>query len=105
MIFEQETKFGKYQGRDMGETLREICRHMISDTLLKEYSYLGRKGKKRFKDFDNVTKLIVCATLKSLTDKNKLDTSNEHKIDLVPYKSVEDYFTKEFIKSASTRIK
>lgn len=38
-------------------------------TLLKDYSYKGQGGKKRFKVFDNFTRLVVVSTIESLKKK------------------------------------
>lgn len=88
----------------MHETVREICQHLISDSELQKFSYLGRKGKLRFKDYDNITKLIVCSCSDSMlqdhTTKNKKIKKNRFS---VMKKSVNLYFTKEYIKHAKQR--
>lgn len=82
---------------------------MIDDTLLKQYSYLGRGKKERFKNFDNITKLIVLATMDSM--KEKYLEIHEKEMDLnkdaaeALYKSIEEYFKREYIKAAEKRSK
>lgn len=91
----------------MHETVSEISRNFISDRLLKDYSYLGQRKKLRSKDYDNVTRLIISATLESLRrvyrevyGKDKLETDAEKKL---LHDEVEVYFTKEYIKQAEKR--
>lgn len=74
-----------------------------------EYSYLGQRKKFRFKDFDNITKLIISSTIESMQrvyrdkcGKNKEETDEEKKS---LYESVENFFTLEYIKKAETRYK
>lgn len=93
----------------MQKTVSEICRHFISDKVLKEYSYLGQRNKLRFKDFDNITKLIISSTIESMQrvhrdifGKNKEETEEEKKS---LYESVHSFFTREYIKKAEQRYK
>ncbi len=89
----------------MPETVREVCRHLISDEYLQDFSYLGRRqGKYRFKDYDNVTKLIVHACSESLLEgKFVEDEKQRNEMFLEQCKSVETYFTSECIKHAKQR--
>lgn len=41
----------------MRATVKKIAKNLISDKVLQEYSYLGRRKKDRFKDYDNITKV------------------------------------------------
>lgn len=92
--------------------------HLISDTTLIRYSYKGQKGKLRFKEFDNITNLIATAAADSIIkgeeEEDEIEacgtiTDVEEKLKLKKRKfkeykkSAETYFTKEYIKSASTR--
>lgn len=88
----------------MQETVREICQNLISDSELQKFSYLGRKGKLRFKDYDNITKLIVCACSDSMLQGHTEGTEEEKRQRVLEMKnSVELYFTKEYIKHAKQR--
>ncbi len=88
----------------MQETVREICRHLISESELQKFSYHGRRGKLRFKEYDNITKLIVCACSDSMLRHHTAEKEeDEEKLFLEMKKSVDLYFTKEYIKHAKKR--
>lgn len=91
----------------MNEIVKEIAKNLISDEELMKYSYQGRRKKGRFKDFDNLTRVVVLATIESMKRvhreifrQEKVET-NEEKQQL--YNEVMDYFTKEYIKKAENR--
>lgn len=105
--FQQVNELAKFQGPDMKATVREIAKKLISDKVLKEYSYLGRRDKHPFKDYDNLTKVIVSSTIESMKRKfmevfrkEKMESDEEKK---KLYEEVWDYFTKEYIKKAKYR--
>lgn len=81
--------------------------HNQLDSVLMKYSYLGRRQKLRFKDFDNITKLVVASTIGSMKrrylevhGKPMVQSDDEAK---KLYIDVEKYFTCEYIKKAGTR--
>lgn len=87
--------------------MREIAKNVVADKLLKQFSYLSQKDKKRFKDYDNVTKLIVLSSLESMrrnyeamTGEKKIESADD-KIQL--YRKADGYFAKEYIKKADYR--
>ena len=91
----------------MHSTVIEICQNFISDKILKEYSYKGQGPKLKFKQYDNLTKVIVASTIESMKrkhheifGKDKIETDDEKK---KLYGEIESYFTKEYIKKASSR--
>lgn len=91
----------------MRETVREIGQLLISDEVLKEFSYLGRRGKGRFKDYDNLTKLVVASTIESMKNRHfqihgKAMDQSEDEAKML-HDDVEKYFTSEYIKKADTR--
>lgn len=72
------------------------------------YSYMGQRTKKRFRDFDNITKLVVAATVDSMKrryleiyGKAKLESDDDKKS---VHDAAEKYFTTEFIKQAPRRV-
>ena len=80
----------------MNKTICEIGSHLIKDSFLKQYSYKGQSKKLRFKNYDNITKLVVRATLLSM------GISEDDK---ESYYKAEDCFTKEYIRAADRRSK
>lgn len=92
----------------MHATVREVCMNVVSDKILKDYSYQGRprRGikKLRFKDYDNITDLIVKASTDSFIKTSEVGKvkKTEDECKLVE-KTVEMYFTKEYIKQAPRR--
>ncbi len=91
----------------MRDTVKEISTHLICDGLLKKFSYHGQRQKLRFKEYDNITKLIVLATKESLRrvhrdiyGKEKVESPEDAK---KLYDEIEMYFTKEYIKKAEYR--
>lgn len=91
----------------MNTTVKEICKNFLSDDVLRQYSYLGRRNKPRFKEYDNLTRVIVSSTVDSMKrayrdihGKDKEETVQEEEAN---YLKVKDYFTKEYIKRAEKR--
>lgn len=91
----------------MEETVREIGQALIADSVLMKYSYLGRRKKFRFKDYDNITKLVVASTIESMKRRyfeiHDQAMVQSHEEVEKSYTDVENYFTKEYIKKAKTR--
>lgn len=87
----------------MSKTIKVICQHLIADSVLQQFSYLGRRDKLCFKKYDNITKLIVRACSDSMlacftgTKKEK----KEKKLEI--RESATKYFTTQYIKHATER--
>lgn len=86
----------------MNGTVREICENLISDRVLKDYSYLGRRTKCCFKDYDNIKDLIVKAATDSFIKEKKNLSQEEVDVEEIE-NSAELYFTTEYIKHATKR--
>lgn len=74
--------------------VREISGRLLSDKLLKDYSYCGRKRidrqeKKPLNVYSNIIKLIIDSTSKNFPE--------------VPRQNILDYFKKEYVKQAKKR--
>lgn len=70
--------------------VREIAGRLLSDELLQDYSYCGRRTKKKLQVYSNVIKLIIDAT--SL------------KFPKIRRAKILNYFKKEYVKHAKLRL-
>lgn len=82
----------------MYDTVREVAQNMIVDKVLMKYSYCGRRNKLSFKEYYNVTNVIITSTIASMKrvyrQKHKKDKTETEEEKEKFYKEVEDYFTK-----------
>lgn len=74
--------------------MRIVGNKFINDSVLKEYSYLGRCDNKNFSEYKNVCNLIIQTTT---------DAYNNHNDDKVKKEQVEIYFQKDYIRLANQR--
>lgn len=79
--------------------MRIVSNQIISDNLLKKYSYEGRRGKMPFNKFEKVIDLIVKSTTLAFNNHN----ARRKKFKAVSEEEVEDYFRVTFIKCAKQR--
>ncbi|KAJ6642692.1 hypothetical protein Bhyg_07646, partial [Pseudolycoriella hygida] len=98
-----EQTLAKLSGTDMHDTVKVIAQKMISDSVLKNYSYCGRRKKEPFNKYYNVTNVIVSSTVKSMKRVHKKDKRETEEETVKTRAEVHHYFTMEYIKKATKR--